>query len=152
MNIYPKNLAEQVDFNIILDKLASHCYSNSARQLANELKPSSSFEFIELQLIETSELLLAIHKGDVLNATNFPDIDKELQLLSIENSVLSTTQMVNIRKVVIITNQLIRFFSDKEIIYPQLKKRCDDLEEDKFMVDSINEIIAGTNLVVRRKN
>ena len=147
MNIYPKNLAEQVDFNIILDKLASYCYSNSARQLANELKPSSSYEFIELQLNETSEFLLAIHKGDVLTATNFPDIDKELQLLSIENSVLSTTQMVNIRKVVIITNQLIRFFSDKEIIYPQLKKRCDDLAEDKFMVDSINEIIDESGTV-----
>ncbi len=147
MNIYPKNLPEQVDFNYILQRVHDYCYSAKAKQMAGDLSPSDSFSLIRLQLTETNEFLLAIHKGDPLYVSNFPDIEKELQLLSIENSVLSTLQMTYIRRAVIMTNELIRFFNDKESIYPYLKKRTDFLEEDKFIVLAINEVIDPEGVV-----
>lgn len=147
MNIYPKNLAEQVDFNHILQRVHDYCYCSKAKQMAIELSPSASFARIRLQLTETNEFLLAIHKGDPLHVSNFPDIEKELQLLTIENAVLSTQQMTHIRKAVTITNELIRFFNDKESIYPYLKKRTDFLTEDTFIVPAINDIIDKDGIV-----
>jgi DNA mismatch repair protein MutS2 len=115
--------------------------------MAIELSPSDSFVRIRLQLTETNEFLLAIHKGDPLHVSNFPDIEKELQLLTIENAVLTTQQMTHIRKAVTMTNELIRFFKDKEIIYPYLKKRTDFLTEDTFIVPAINDIIDKDGIV-----
>ena len=70
MNIYPKNLAEQVDFNHILQRVHDYCYCSKAKQMAIELSPSASFARIRLQLTETNEFLLAIHKGDLVDAAD----------------------------------------------------------------------------------
>ena len=115
MNIYPKNLPEQVDFNYILQRVHDYCYSAKAKQMSGDLSPSDSFSLIRLQLTETNEFLLAIHKGDPLYVSNFPVIEKELQLLSIEKSVLYTLQMTYSRWAVIMTSELIRFFNDEEV-------------------------------------
>jgi len=147
MNIYPKNLAEQVDFNYILQKLEGHCSSQKAREMAEQLSPSSSYALILLQLNETNEFLMAVHRGDPLFASGFPDIQKELVLLGIENSVLSALQMVHIRKVIVLTLELLQFFKDKEIVYPYLKKRADCLQEDKTMLTYIDDVIDKDGIV-----
>ena len=68
MNIYPKNLPEQVDFNYILQRVHDYCYSAKAKQMAGDLSPSDSFSLIRLQLTETNEFLLAIHNGFIYPA------------------------------------------------------------------------------------
>lgn len=141
MNVYPKNLAEQVDFNYILQRLQEYCYSSKSKDMVQTLTPSASFALIQLQLTETNEYLLSIHKGDSLISGHFPDVANELRLLGIENAVLSTAQTVQLRKLVILANELIRFFKDKEMVYPFLKKRIDFLEEDKIIIQTIDDVI-----------
>lgn len=141
MFIYPKNLTEQVDFNYLIQMMEEFCVSLKAKELVNKIKPVSNYTQVLKQLEETSELLLAIHKGDPLQINYFPNADKELQLLTIENAVLSTSQMLQIRNLVQIANDLIIFLSDKEIVYPTLKSHTDLLQIDTQIRNAIDDLI-----------
>lgn len=141
MIIYPKNLVEQVDFHHILHRLREYCESPSAKELAEKLTPSASFARVQLQLAETNEYFMALQKGEQWITSAFPDLRKELQLLGIENAVLTTQQMVHIRKVVELGSGMITFFRDKEDVYPYLKKRIDHLREDTMIRVQIDDVI-----------
>ena len=88
MNIYPSSLPQQLDFNVIQSKLESFCYGKNAKAKANSLHPSIHFTQISEWLEETNEYLLSIYHGDSIAGYQYPEIDKELHLLSIQDAVL----------------------------------------------------------------
>lgn len=147
MNLYPNNLAEQLDFPLILERVAAYCNGQNAKDLAIRLKPKSAFNEVEKMLLETGEMLLSIHKGDSMAYLQYPSIDKELNLLRIKNSVLSPQQFHAIRILVSSANELIQFLSDKDEVYPQLKYKIKHLDADKSIVAAIDEIIDKDGIV-----
>jgi DNA mismatch repair protein MutS2 len=141
MNIYPNNLSEQLDFHIIIEKLSGFCFGKNAKQMVEKLQPLADFDTIEKKLLETAELLLSLHKGDGIGYLHYPEMDKELNLLRVKNSVLSTQQFHQIRCLVANANELIHFLADKEDVYPNLKRRISHVEIDKTIISYIDEII-----------
>lgn len=141
MLIYPSNLPEQLDFPSILHELEQHGFGKKAKQKLIHLSPSSSFAEIEISLKETNEYLLSLHHENVIPFYIYPEPDKELQLLHVQNSVLNAQQFHQLRKLVELTNQLITFFADKQEIFPFLSQKIVPLQKDIFILESINEII-----------
>ena len=88
-----------------------------------QLQPVDNINQIQTWLNETNEFLLALHRGESILISNVPFLDKELHLLSIEDAVLQAKQIVQLRNLVITSNHLIKFFADKEIVYPFLKAK-----------------------------
>jgi DNA mismatch repair protein MutS2 len=141
MKIYPANLPEQLDFHIILEKLTTFCVGKSAKQLARTLLPTSEFNWIEQKLLETAEMLLSLHKGDSIAHLQYPELDKELNLLRIKNSVLTAQQFHSIRILVNDSISIIQYLADKEDVYPNLRRLISHLEIDKTISKTIDEII-----------
>ena len=141
MNIFPNNLPEQLDFNYIIDKVAEFCFGKNAKEKAFSLKPKVSLFHIEKELTETNEVLMSLLKNDSFIPNSYPEIDKELHLLTIENTVLTALQFHQIRNLIKFSNELIQYFSDKLDVYPYLVNKLSHLEKDKIVIQFIDEII-----------
>jgi DNA mismatch repair protein MutS2 len=141
MNIFPNNLPEQLDFNYIIDKVAEFCFGKNAKEKAFILKPKVSLFHIEKELAETNEVLMSLLKNDSFIPNSYPEIDKELHLLTIENTVLTALQFHQIRNLIKFSNELIQYFSDKLDVYPFLVNKLSHLEIDKIVIQFIDEII-----------
>jgi len=141
MNIFPSNLPEQLDFNYIIEKVAEFCFGKNAKEKAFILKPKTSLFHIEKELAETNEVLMSLLKNDSFIPNSYPEIDKELHLLTIENTVLTALQFHQIRNLIKFSNELIQYFSDKMDVYPFLVNKLSHLEIDKIVIQYIDEII-----------
>ena len=141
MNIFPSNLPEQLDFNYIIDKVVEFCFGKNAKEKATIIKPKTSLFHIEKELAETNEVLMSLLRNDSFIPNSYPEIDKELHLLTIENTVLTALQFHQIRNLIKFSNELIQYFSDKEDVYPFLVNKLSHLEKDKMVIQFIDEII-----------
>ncbi len=141
MNIFPSNLPEQLDFNYIVEKVAEFCFGKNAKEKAFILKPKTSLFHIEKELAETNEVLMSLLKNDSFIPNSYPEIDKELHLLTIDNTVLTALQFHQIRNLIKFSNELIQYFSDKLYVYPFLVNKLSHLEIDKIVIQFIDEII-----------
>lgn len=141
MNVYPANLPDQLDFPILILELEKYGVGKKAKQRLTELKPSSSFDLVKKSLNETNEYLLSLHQDNAIPFYTYPEPDKELQLLAVQNSVLNATQFHQLRKLMELTNQLVSFFSDKQEVFPYLSQQTSHVQKDTFLIESINQII-----------
>ena len=133
MNIFPSNLPEQLDFNYIIDKVVEFCFGKNAKEKATIIKPKTSLFHIEKDLAETNEVLMSLLRNDSFIPNSYPEIDKELHLLTIENTVLTALQFHQIRNLIKLSNELIQYFSDKVDVYPFLVNKLSHLEKDKIL-------------------
>ncbi|HEY8660934.1 MAG TPA: DNA mismatch repair protein MutS, partial [Hanamia sp.] len=119
MKLFPPSPPHQLEFDKIKILLAAHCRSEYARKKADDLRIHTRKEFIEPQLLQTNEYKLLFQ-----NFLYFPDdavlnLSKELRLLSIDSSVLTGEQFLQIKKLANAIQQIFRWFSpDRKIAYP----------------------------------
>lgn len=148
MKLFPESACQQLEFNKIKDLLAAHCRSNYAHHKAENLRIHTHKKFIEPQLLQTHEykLLLQSH-------LYFPDdavlnLSKELKLLSIESSVLSGEQFLQIKKLTLAIQQIFRWFSpDRKVAYPLLATVIEETYFEKTITILIDEILDEYGIV-----
>lgn len=147
MKIYPNNLPELLDFNYITQHIEAYCFGAKAKQLALALKPMVQFDQIDVQLSELNEYFMAIMRGDEVSVTPYPEIEKELHLLGIQNSALSAGQFASLRKAIQITLHILQFFKDKEEVYPYLHKKLAPIHPEKQLLAFIDDILDKDGIV-----
>ena len=142
MKLFPQNAQQQLEFTKIKALLETYCRSEYASLKANELRIHTRKEFIEPQLYQTYEYKLVFE-----SSLYFPDdavlnLKKELKLLSIDGSMLSGEQFLQIKKLSAAINQLFRWFNpERKISYPYLAQIIDTTYYEKQIPALIDEII-----------
>lgn len=142
MKLFPESASQQLEFNKIKDLLANHCRSEYAVNRAQELRIHTHKRFIEPELLQTNEYKLLFQ-----NQLYFPDdavlnLSKELKLLSIESSVLSGEQFLQIKKLAGAIQQIFRWFSpDRKTAYPSLALIIEQTYFEKTIAILIDEIL-----------
>lgn len=147
MLIYPAQLSEQLDFAILLRELEKFCYGKNSKKQALELQPTANQLAIEGMLNETSEYLLSLHQDHSVPLQGYAEVDKELHLLSVQNSVLSAQQVHLLRQMLHASYDVLLFFKEKDEIFPALCARCAGLERNNDFLEFINEIIDKEGIV-----
>ena len=148
MKLFPGSAAQQLEFDKIKLLLAQHCRSQYAASKANELRIHTNKKFIEPELLQTNEYKLIFQ-----NHLNFPDdavldLARELKLLSIESSVLSGDQFLQIKKLALAIQQIFRWLSpDRKVAYPSLASIIEQTWFEKNIGILIDEIIDETGMV-----
>lgn len=148
MKLFPESASHQLEFDKIKELLANHCRSEYARTKANELRIHTHLKFIEPQLLQTNEYKLLYQ-----NHLYFPDdavlnLTKELKLLSIEASVITGEQFLQIKKLAIAIQQIFRWFSpDRKSAYPSLSQIIEETYFEKTIVSLIDEILDEYGIV-----
>ncbi|MEO8962566.1 MAG: DNA mismatch repair protein MutS [Ginsengibacter sp.] len=148
MKLFPETAPQQLEFDKIKLLLTAHCRSEYARNKAEDLRIHTHKKFIEPQLLQTHEYKLLFE-----NHLYFPDdavlnLSKELKLLSIEASVLSGEQFLQIKKLANAINQLFRWFTpDRKIAYPSLALIIEETYFEKIIALLIDEILDEYGIV-----
>lgn len=147
MNIYPVNLPAQLDFDFIIEKLTTFCFGKEARKMCEQIKPQVAYAHILQLLSETNEILMSIQRADNFIPTAYPEIEKELQLLHIEQTVLTSFQFHQIRQMIVLVHELIQYLSDKEDVYPFIYRIVSPHVPAQQVLDYINDIINPEGIV-----
>jgi len=148
MKLFPESASHQLEFDKIKELLAVHCRSEYARRRAFELRIHTHKKFIEPQLLQTHEYKLLFE-----NNLYFPDdailnLSKELKLLSIEASILSGEQFLQIKKLANAIQQIFRWFSpDRKVAYSSLALIIEQTFFEKAISKLIDEILDEYGIV-----
>ncbi len=148
MKLFPESAPHQLEFDKIKLLLVAYCRSEYARKKAGDLRIHTHKKFIEPQLHQTDE-----YKQIFQNNLYFPDdavlnLSRELQLLSIEASVLTGEQFLQIKKMTNAIYQIFRWFNaDRKVAYPSLALIIDETYYEKTILILIDEILDEYGIV-----
>ncbi len=148
MKLFPESATHQLEFDKIKLLLAAHCRSEYACIKADDLRIHTHKKFIEPQLLQTHEYKLLFQ-----NYLYFPDdpvlnLSRELKLLSIESSVLTGEQFLQIKKLAHAIQQIFRWFTpDRKIAYPSLSLIINETYFEKTIPILIDEILDEYGIV-----
>jgi DNA mismatch repair protein MutS2 len=142
MKVYPESAVVQLEFDKIKTLLHEKCRTEYAKTKAFDLRIHTKKEFIETELKQSHE-----YKQLVQNAIYFPNdyvlnLGKELRLLSIEGSLLSGEQLVDIRKLAESMEKIFRWFdAERREAYPGLAEVIKGTHYEKKIKELIDEVI-----------
>ncbi len=147
MRYYPADTLSRFEFPVILDRLQGYCRSEKGKRLAEDLQPSLDKGQIELELEQTQEFKTIRENGMAFPDYHFPNVERELQLLSVPNAVLEGKQLIKLRVVAEVALNVIRFLTEKQELYPSLYQVVQSLDKAKGLVHAVNKILEPNGLV-----
>ena len=142
MKLFPESAYIQLEFDKVKTLLAAHCRSEYAIEKANQLRIHTRIEFIETELRQSYE-----YKQLLQNSIYFPNdpvfnLSKELKLLSIPGAVLSGDELLEIRKLAELMENIFRWFdAERRNVYNGLVRIIDGTYYEKVIAEMIDDII-----------
>ena len=105
-----------------------------------ELSPSNHFPSIEIELRKVNELLAIREQGEIFPALDFEELQNEIKLLPIRNSVLLLEGYIRIARASDLVNSLLYFFDKREKDYPLLNGLFKDAYYTKDIIEAIEKV------------
>ena len=138
-NISEKTLND-LEFFTVLNTLSEYCITDLGKNAVQKIKPIIKKNDLLIELNKTNEYLSSFENDNRIPNHYFEDIQKEINLLNIENSYLEPASFLKILSNAETVYELLKFFKKFKDIYPELYKSSFEIEYQK----SINELIKAT--------
>ncbi len=142
-DIFKDKYLELLEYNKFLEKLSRYTPNEKTKELIYKTKPTSDIERIKKLREETDELLQIVLKEGYFPLNEYPDVSEALNLLAIEESVLSPRDLLDIASMLLISRQIKNFLKeevkDKEHINNLYKELYSSRETEKIITDSIDQ-------------
>ena len=132
---------DDLEFKTVLEQIAELCNTDLGRTKALTIKPFKKENLLLDALHQVNEYKSSELQDAKIPNHGFESIDKELQLLNIENTFLETSSFKKLTSISTTTNELLFFFKKYAEIYPTLYKKTEEVEFTKFIIESIDKII-----------
>jgi len=133
---------EILEFNKFLNYLAEFTPNELTKEKIKNIKPSTTEEEVSKKVSETKAILDILYSEGYLPITEYPDVRKALELLAIEESVLSPKELLDIASLLGIVRELKNFLAkhikDKESIVSYYKNLFPSRETERIIYDSID--------------
>lgn len=141
-----KKTMQKLEFDIILDMLASHAGSTLAKSMAKNLKPSTDLKEIiaEQELTQEAVDLIFSHSNIPLGAIYDT---KAYILLAQKGGMLNPKKLLEIADTLRSAHRIKRFLSGKEEIHPRICHIAQKLSTQPEIVNSIERCISGENTI-----
>ncbi len=132
---------KDLEFQTILSQLSELCITEKGVQQSLEIVPFQLEETVKKELIKVNE-----YKSSYLQDSRIPNhgydiVDKELKLLSIENTFLEALSLKKIVSLNLTTNELLVFFHKKRESYPVLASFAEQFTLTNDIIQNIEAII-----------
>lgn len=147
MRIYPEDSISRFEFDRIRECVEQHCRSTLAKEKAEQLMPYTQLEPILMHLNRTKELLNILQSGSYFPISSFPDISREITLLTVANSTLQEKQFINIRDVSDTVNTMVKYLSDKKAILPYINGIFETVYFTPDIIDAIDAVLDTAGVV-----
>lgn len=148
MRIYPEDSFERFEFDVIREHIEAYCKNPLSKEKAILLEPNfDQLEPLMEVLQQSAEYKMALAHSGGFPAHQFPDLQRELSLLSVSNSVLVEKQVCNIRDVSSTVNQLCQYLEGRKTIYPAICKLFLTVHYTKVVIETIDKIVDASGIV-----
>lgn len=148
MRIYPEDSFERFEFDVIREHIEAYCKNPLSKEKAILLEPNfDQLEPLMEVLQQSAEYKMALEHSGGFPAHQFPDLQRELSLLSVSNSVLVEKQVCNIRDVSSTVNQLCQYLEGRKTIYPAICKLFQSVHYTKSVIETIDKIVDASGIV-----
>lgn len=133
--------AEQdLEFDKVKSLLAKHCETQNGKEKALQLKPVTDYDFLQNELQCVSEYKASFDQTRIPAITG-ENIDKDIKLLYIENTVLEEERLSLLRTLADDVNNLLKFFKKQHEMYPLLYARTGVVEISPVIPDIVNRVL-----------
>lgn len=150
MKLYPTDTLARFEFPAVVNQIHDIAQSRRGKEFALTLQPIDEVARIEELLNQTFELKTILENGIFFPEFSFPNIGRELDKLTIENSVLEGEEIIKLRKIAEVAATIIKFFKEKRSLYPALKEITAGLEASKEFIAMIDEILEPNGFIKSR--
>lgn len=137
--IYPENFEQKIEFFKIRLLLEEHCLSPLGKEKVQQMRFSSVFEEVDMQLSQTDEFVHILQEEDAFPSDNFYDLREALTKVRIEGAWMEQNALWELNKSLKTIGAAVSFFAreEKREHYPCLAM----LTEDVFVSAEINRRI-----------
>lgn len=139
--LYPESLLSKLGFEEIKTKLKYECLSSMASEMVDKMQFISNYDLLHKLLLQASEFKQLLHSGDYFPADHFLDLKSMLASVKVEGSYLQEDKFHQILLSLHTVFTCIDFFKIRAGIYPELEKLVVNINIDKSIVKSIEQII-----------
>jgi DNA mismatch repair protein MutS2 len=140
MHQFDEQTVNDLEFPTIRDWLVGYVIGPTAKKRMEELSPSNHFPTIEIELRKVNELLAIREQGEIFPALDFEELQNEIKLLPIRNSVLLLEGYIRIARASDLVNSLLYFFDKREKDYPLLSGLFKDAYYTKDIIEAIEKV------------
>lgn len=141
MSTISSKTIQDLEFNIVLDQAAKFCTTIDGKKNMLLLEPLTYRNAIKDSLQHTNEYLESYGSEHRIPNHGFDPIEKELQLLSIENSTLEKD---SIRKLAVLprtVNEHITFFKKQQLHFARLHSRLENIEKNDYLPQAVDAVL-----------
>ena len=132
-------ILNKLEYNEIIDVLEKHCKTYLGKNLCDSLKPSFSFELVDVLLNETKEADTLLHQKGTPPFYETDELEKYIKILK-SNQTLSIKGLLNIGMLLKIARELKEYFYSPESAYQYTEGQLLH-QEDKEFLDTVTSII-----------
>jgi len=132
---------QDLEFNTVLETIATLCNTEIGKQKAMEIKPFPDKEILMNALLQTSEYVSSYTNNNAIPNHYFDEITNELKFLAIEDSFLEVSSFRKIATLSETTNNLLVFLRKFEDYYPKLNEKASEVELTKFIIQKVDEVV-----------
>ena len=137
---FDEQVASDLEFDRIRILLAAKTLQPTAESRALALAPIKNRRSIVKTLSETEELRRIKVEGEPFPALEFEEMQNEIRLIEIRDSVLDEASFTKISRASHTVNQIVKFLQNKRAQYPRLNDIQKDLVYTKDLIDPIAKV------------
>ena len=137
---FDEQVASDLEFDRIRSMLAAKALQPTAESRALALAPIKNSRSIRKTLSETEELRRIKVEGEPFPALEFEEMQNEIRLIEIRDSVLDEESFTKISRASHTVNQIVKFLQNKRAQYPRLNDIQKDLVYTKDLIDPIAKV------------
>ncbi|QKX06885.1 DNA mismatch repair protein MutS [Aquimarina sp. TRL1] len=132
---------KDLEFDIILSQITELCTTDYGKQKVAQITPLPDKESLHISLQQVAEYKSSSLQDARIPNHGFDAINKEIQLLKIENTFLEASNLKKIVSISITANELLYFFRKYKELYPILHRTSSALPFTKEIIVLIEAII-----------
>ena len=132
---------QDLEFNTVLETIASRCNTDIGEAKAMAIIPFKNKEELLINLKQTSEYLSSFSNNNAIPNHGFENINYELKFLAIEDSFLEVGSFKKIGNLSETAITLIQFLKKFEDYYPNLYQKAAQIDIVKLILQRIDEVV-----------
>jgi DNA mismatch repair protein MutS2 len=140
MQFFDEQTIQDLEFDRIREQLLACCLNPTAAKHMAQLKPLTDRSRCMMELESNKELLDIRLLGERFPAIDFEEINDEMRLLRIQNSVVSQEGFMRIYRASLLVNELIAFFSTRKKEFPRLANLTEIVYSTTDLIESIDKV------------
>lgn len=138
--VLSERVIRKLDFDKVLERLANQCLLPRARELAEDLKPSTSYDFVRESLEETGEGKALLRANPLFSVRGAKEIRPYLERC-LRGGALSPEELLHIRDTLKTARQLKQTILEGKIETPHLRMIVQGMEPPRVLESEITRCI-----------